>query len=326
MANPNPYLCTPSPKAPAGESEVSNSPFGDIARKVFGSLGGAIGVLFFPVDFVLSIAHLAGAPIVIGINTLMPMVEPLATAARLDPVVTSSIAILLVVRAALIPLAMRTHKAMVQAQVLAPALKHIQSTVQDKERQQQAIMAFYAKNKINPFATLWIAPSIFLLVAFYGACSSLTVRSADGTFDPAFVSASSSVATHMNDLSYFASWQMDLTKSLGDSGMCMRTLPYALLITMLIVLGVAASWHGLHERHIRWFTAISVTLTAMLAVPLPAYVVILRCADAFWMLCQATILRRRIGGYRARLLADPDIQRQLAEAYIDVGALIRKPD
>jgi YidC/Oxa1 family membrane protein insertase len=64
------------------------------------------------------------------------------------------IGLTVVIRLVLFPLFMRQMKAMTELQRLAPELKKLQEKYKDdKQRQQQEIMAFYREHKVNPFAS-----------------------------------------------------------------------------------------------------------------------------------------------------------------------------
>jgi len=59
-----------------------------------------------------------------------------------------------VIRALLIPLAVKQYHSMQRLQVHMPELKAIQAKYKDdKQRQQQEMMKFYSENKVNPFAS-----------------------------------------------------------------------------------------------------------------------------------------------------------------------------
>jgi YidC/Oxa1 family membrane protein insertase len=66
----------------------------------------------------------------------------------------SIIALTILVRVVMVPLTVRQIHSMQKLQVLAPELKAIQQKYKnDKQRQQQEIMAFYRENKVNPAAS-----------------------------------------------------------------------------------------------------------------------------------------------------------------------------
>jgi YidC/Oxa1 family membrane protein insertase len=72
----------------------------------------------------------------------------------------SIIALTVVVRALLLPLAFKQMHSMQKLQQAAPEMKAIQNKYKDdKQRRQQEILKFYKENEINPFA------SFLLLVA-----------------------------------------------------------------------------------------------------------------------------------------------------------------
>src|SRR3954449_9534030 len=60
----------------------------------------------------------------------------------------------IVVRAALLPLAVKQFRSMQSLQRIAPHLKQLQEKYKDdKPRLQQETMKFYSENKVNPFAS-----------------------------------------------------------------------------------------------------------------------------------------------------------------------------
>jgi YidC/Oxa1 family membrane protein insertase len=66
----------------------------------------------------------------------------------------SIIALTVVIRALLLPLAFKQFHSMQKLQRVAPELKAIQAKYKDdKQRQQQEVMKFYRENNINPFAS-----------------------------------------------------------------------------------------------------------------------------------------------------------------------------
>ncbi len=67
---------------------------------------------------------------------------------------TSIVLLTVLVRAAMAPLTVKQFKSMRAMAAVAPELKKLQAKYKDdKQRQQQEIMKFYAENKINPFAS-----------------------------------------------------------------------------------------------------------------------------------------------------------------------------
>src|SRR5919202_724870 len=66
----------------------------------------------------------------------------------------SIILLTIVVRAALLPLAVKQFRSMQALQRIAPQLKQLQEKYKDdKQRLQQETMKFYSENKVNPFAS-----------------------------------------------------------------------------------------------------------------------------------------------------------------------------
>jgi YidC/Oxa1 family membrane protein insertase len=66
----------------------------------------------------------------------------------------SIVALTVVVRALLLPLAIKQYRSMKALQEIAPELKKVQERHKDdKQRQQQEVMKFYQENKVNPLAS-----------------------------------------------------------------------------------------------------------------------------------------------------------------------------
>jgi YidC/Oxa1 family membrane protein insertase len=66
----------------------------------------------------------------------------------------SIILLTIIVRAALVPLTLKQFKSMQAMQRLAPEIKALQEKYKDdKQRQQQELMAFYKENQVNPFGS-----------------------------------------------------------------------------------------------------------------------------------------------------------------------------
>jgi YidC/Oxa1 family membrane protein insertase len=79
----------------------------------------------------------------------------------------SIIALTVVIRALLLPLAFKQFHSMQKLQRAAPELKAIQAKYkEDKQRQQQEVMKFYRENDINPFASC--LPLVLQLPVFIG--------------------------------------------------------------------------------------------------------------------------------------------------------------
>jgi YidC/Oxa1 family membrane protein insertase len=83
---------------------------------------------------------------------------------------TSIVLLTVVVRALLAPLTIKQFKSMQSMVRVAPELKALQNKHKDdKQRQQQEVMKFYAENKINPFASCLplVAQMPFFIGLFY---------------------------------------------------------------------------------------------------------------------------------------------------------------
>jgi YidC/Oxa1 family membrane protein insertase len=82
----------------------------------------------------------------------------------------SIVLLTILVRAAMAPLTVKQFKSMQAMVRVAPQLKELQAKYKDdKQRQQQEVMKFYAENKINPFASCLplVAQLPFFIGLFY---------------------------------------------------------------------------------------------------------------------------------------------------------------
>jgi YidC/Oxa1 family membrane protein insertase len=87
----------------------------------------------------------------------------------------SIIALTVVVRALLVPLAFKQMHSMQKLQQVAPQMKAIQAKYKDdKQRQQREILKFYRENEINPFASL--LPLVAQIPVFIGLFYTLRTR------------------------------------------------------------------------------------------------------------------------------------------------------
>ena len=87
----------------------------------------------------------------------------------------SIIALTVVVRAPLLPLAFKQMQSMQKLQQVAPQMKAIQAKYKDdKQRQQQEIMKFYKENGINPFSSF--LPLVAQIPVFIGLFYTLRTR------------------------------------------------------------------------------------------------------------------------------------------------------
>jgi YidC/Oxa1 family membrane protein insertase len=87
----------------------------------------------------------------------------------------SIVALTVVIRALLLPLAFKQFHSMQKLQRVAPELKAIQAKYKDdKQRQQQEVMKFYRENEINPFASC--LPLVAQIPVFIGLFYTLRTR------------------------------------------------------------------------------------------------------------------------------------------------------
>lgn len=157
----------------------------------------------------------------------------------------------LTVMLVLTPLTLRGTKSMLRMQQLQPEMKRIQKeNKDDRQRQNEELMAFYKENGINPLASclpLLIQMPVFIIL--YRVLSGLTAGQANtpvsdvcptgGCFDPKYLNHSSelyqSLVSH-NTMDWLG---VNLAISPSDalSDNFVTFLPYAVMIVLVLVSG-----------------------------------------------------------------------------------------
>ncbi len=112
------------------------------------------------------------------------------------------VVMVLVVRAALVPLVVRQYRSMRQMQIIAPQLKEVQRKYKgDKKKQQEEIMRLYQEHNANPFASC--LPMLAQIPVFIGLYYGLK-RFSGGTHasgsDLSFMHVIPNITLHVRDL------------------------------------------------------------------------------------------------------------------------------
>lgn len=111
----------------------------------------------------------------------------------------------IIVRLALVPLAVRQLKSMRRMQAVGPQIKALQQKhAGDKRKQQEELMAFYKENDINPFSSclpiLFQAP---IFIALFYVLRNFSRTGGDGT-DPSFMGLIPNIADNITSIGWGA--------------------------------------------------------------------------------------------------------------------------
>lgn len=117
----------------------------------------------------------------------------------------SIVVLVLLVRAALLPLVIRQYRSMRQMQVVAPQLKEIQRQYKgDKRRQQEELMKFYQENNVNPFSScLPMLAQMPVFFALYYVLKNFARTAADGT-NLGFMGVIPDITKNVSDLALWS--------------------------------------------------------------------------------------------------------------------------
>jgi YidC/Oxa1 family membrane protein insertase len=155
----------------------------------------------------------------------------------------------LTVMLVLTPLTLRGTKSMLRMQQLQPEMKRIQKDFKDdRQRQNEELMAFYKENGINPLASclpLLIQMPVFIVL--YRALRGLTSTSSDvtalcpqgGCFEPKYLSHSSelyqSLASHTQ--MDWLGFNLAISPSQALSESFVTFIPFGIMIVVVLVSG-----------------------------------------------------------------------------------------
>lgn len=117
----------------------------------------------------------------------------------------SIVVLVLLVRAALLPLVIRQYRSMRQMQVVAPQLKEIQRQYKgDRKRQQEELMKFYQENNVNPFSScLPMVAQMPVFFALYYVLKNFARDAADGT-NLGFMGVIPDITKNVSDLALWS--------------------------------------------------------------------------------------------------------------------------
>ncbi len=154
----------------------------------------------------------------------------------------------------LTPLTLRGTKSMLRMQQLQPEMKRIQKEFKDdRQRQNEELMAFYKENGINPLSSclpLLIQMPVFIVL--YQVLRGLTQTSADvtancpdgGCFDPKYLSQTSELYQSLSSHTQMEWLGIDLAISPSDAleiGFS-TFIPFGIMIIVVLVSGYVQQW------------------------------------------------------------------------------------
>lgn len=135
------------------------------------------------------------------------------------------------------PLTLKGTRSMMTMQALAPEMKRIQQQyADDRVKMNEELLAFYKENQINPIGgclPLLLQMPVFIIL--YQVINGLTRRGDDGTFDPKYLSESSSLYQSLDDATEVLSFGIDLSRSAANAlqSSFVEGLPYIAMILVV---------------------------------------------------------------------------------------------
>jgi YidC/Oxa1 family membrane protein insertase len=217
----------------------------------------------------------------------------------------SIIALTVVVRALLLPLAFKQMHSMQKLQHAAPQLKAIQAKYKDdKQRQQQEILKFYKENEINPFASF--LPILAQIPVFIGLFYTLNTRLRQDICPGLQAAYQHAYALHHNiPLKEAAGHTIACHGLSGSSWLFIHDLTNTasgLTLAVLIVLYVATQLASslmmqapTMEKTQRRIMLLLPLFFVILIIRFPAGLILYWITTNTWTMAQQWVIRRRIG-------------------------------
>ncbi|WP_170856836.1 YidC/Oxa1 family membrane protein insertase [Geodermatophilus africanus] len=234
-----------------------------------------------------------------------------------DPVFGAALLLLLLVRFASLPLAIRTTRKAARMDIAKSFFPRLRKQYgSDREGLSRAIMAIQRDLNVNPLNSCLLALFVVpLLGGFWALLKGLTIRSETGTFAPRFIPEDSAMYRHLNSITDLYTWGMDLTLTVPEVGLCARLTPYLLGLTATVALQcvqVRPQW-----RQHRPVAVILVVGSFGATYLLPIFFVLLKVADSIFLIAQVPFLKRVKRREFTRLRNDPVFMASVAELVAD---------
>jgi YidC/Oxa1 family membrane protein insertase len=217
----------------------------------------------------------------------------------------SIIPLTVLVRALLLPLAVKQMHAMQKLQHVAPQMKALQAKYKDdKQRQQQEIIRFYKENDIKPFASL--LPLIAQIPVFIGLFYTLRTRLREDICPGLQAAARHAYAAHHNIPLHDAAGQTVACHGLNGSSWLfihdLTSTATGLTLIVLIVLYVGTQLASSlmtqapsMEKSQRWVMLLLPLFFVILIINFPAGLILYWITTNTWTMGQQWVIRRRIG-------------------------------
>jgi YidC/Oxa1 family membrane protein insertase len=217
----------------------------------------------------------------------------------------SIIALTVVVRALLLPLAFKQMHSMQKLQRVAPQMKAIQAKYKDdKQRQQQEILKFYKENDIKPFASF--LPLVAQIPVFIGLYYTLRTRLREDICPGLQAAFRHAYATHHNIPLHEAAGHTVACHGLnGSSWLFIHDLTNTatgLTLVVLIVLYVGTQLASslmmraaTMDQTQRWLILLLPLLFVVFIINFPAGLILYWITTNTWTIGQQWVIRRRIG-------------------------------
>jgi YidC/Oxa1 family membrane protein insertase len=217
----------------------------------------------------------------------------------------SIIALTVVVRALLLPLAVKQMHSMQKLQHAAPQMKAIQAKYKDdKQRQQQEIVKFYKENDINPFASL--LPLVAQIPVFIGLYYTLRTRLREDICPGLQAAFRHAYAAHHHIALHRAAGQTVACHGLGGSSWLfihdLTNTATGLTLIALIGLYVGTQFASslmikapTMDQTQRWLLLVLPLVFVIFIVKFPAGLILYWITTNIWTMGQQWVIRRRIG-------------------------------
>ena len=216
----------------------------------------------------------------------------------------SIIALTVVVRALLLPLAFKQMHSMQKLQQVAPQIKAIQARYKyDKQRQQQEITKFYKENDINPFASF--LPLVAQIPVFIGLYYTLRTRLREDICPGLQAAVRHAYAAHHNIPLHEAAGQTVACHGLNGSGWLfihdLTSTATGLTLVVLIVLYVGTQLASslmmqapTMDQSQRRMMLLLPLFFVIFIINFPAGLILYWITTNTWTMGQQWVIRRRI--------------------------------
>jgi YidC/Oxa1 family membrane protein insertase len=221
----------------------------------------------------------------------------------------SIVLLTVIVRAVMAPLTVKQFKSMRAMAVVAPELKKLQAKYKDdKQRQQQEVMKFYAENKINPFAScLPLAAQFPFFIGLYYLLRSDLRREICGKAAGAAVDAVTKLPPPCGQIPHPTGDETflfipDLTA--GATGWVLATLMILYVGSQLLSTLLTPSTPDRNQQMLMYGLPLVFSIFILL-YDFPAGLLVYWITTNLWTVGQGYVIRRKLGPI-PNMKGDPD--------------------